>query len=318
MNISNGTLGNVNNTVPVGNSMQQGQTPMGTGGMSQQNYGQQSTGDSVKLSKPVRHNSDWANNSELTLPQDTFSNGQQYGGQQNNGQQNYEQGFNNDIPNGYGQPQYNAYGNYQQPMYPAKKPVIGIVALVLSILSLVCCGVPFGTAGIICGLIALIKHKDKKGLAAIIVGIISILLWILIICTGLVSFNSIKFSTSYGDTEESIEYNFDEATEYEDGAIIDEDFSVEVEETTDENIEELMNETGEVNDAFNDKKVVLNGKELIIYETTPAEVEEIFNLKFSESDLDSVVKTDYYDTVDYYLYDGTFNHMSFSFYNNTK
>lgn len=73
---------------------------------------------------------------------------------------------------------FNNNQNYQvDPAYqqPSEKKVFGIISLICGILSILCCWVPvlnwiLNLGGIICGIVSLVKHEDKKGLA--IAGII--------------------------------------------------------------------------------------------------------------------------------------------------
>ena len=78
---------------------------------------------------------------------------QQGDGQNNYGQNNYDQngynqnGYNNYNQANYGQPNYGQ--NYNQPNYNQQKPLNWVPYLVLSIISTVCCCLPFGIVAIV-------------------------------------------------------------------------------------------------------------------------------------------------------------------------
>lgn len=78
---------------------------------------------------------------------------QQGYGQNNYGQNNYDQngynqnGYNNYNQTNYGQPNYEQ--NYSQPNYNQQKPLNWVPYLVLSIISTVCCCLPFGIVAIV-------------------------------------------------------------------------------------------------------------------------------------------------------------------------
>lgn len=78
---------------------------------------------------------------------------QQGYGQNNYGQNNYDQngynqnGYNNYNQANYGQPNYGQ--NYNQPNYNQQKPLNWVPYLVLSIISTVCCCLPFGIVAIV-------------------------------------------------------------------------------------------------------------------------------------------------------------------------
>jgi len=118
---------------------------------------------------------------------------QQYNNQQNGyyQQPNFYNGNTGNQQQQYG---YNAggqqLGGYQQNAYygnmvPQNGPgALGLVALIISLLSLICCGLT-SIIGLILGIIAKIKCKwDKRATAAIIISIIEIIILILIIIFG--------------------------------------------------------------------------------------------------------------------------------------
>ena len=78
---------------------------------------------------------------------------QQGYGQNNYSQNNYDQngynqnGYNNYNQANYGQPNYGQ--NYNQPNYNQQKPLNWVPYLVLSIISTVCCCLPFGIVAIV-------------------------------------------------------------------------------------------------------------------------------------------------------------------------
>ena len=279
----------------------------------------------------------------LTKPNSQMGNMQQdYPQQQNMGyQQNPNMGYQQNTNMGYQQSMGQPMGQmvYQQPVYPMMpaKSTLGLVGLILSILSLICCGPILAIPGLICSIIALIKCRgEKRALVGTIIGVISILLWVVLWFTGIVSLNSLSFTDPSGNDydiiEEDDDYYYDEDDDYDyededvDNIVVeeddddvdiiveedDDDIDIIVEEEEDEVVVEEDAEEHEDNDntgnvgtdvasKFDPSSVVYNGITLTMGEYTAAELEDVLGYTFDEEDMKYVVNPGYYVYTTYWV-----------------
>ena len=185
---------NVSNGVP-------NQNPNVGGGMNNQTtqgfQGQQQSMNNTQQPNLTKPNSQMGNMGSMQ---------QGYPQQHNMGyQQNPNMGYQQNPNMGYQQSMGQPMGQmvYQQPVYPMMpaKSTLGLVGLILSILSLICCGPILAIPGLICSIIALIKCRgEKRALVGTIIGVISIILWVVLWFTGVVSLNSLSFTDFNGNS----------------------------------------------------------------------------------------------------------------------
>lgn len=223
---------------------------------------------------------------------------------------------------------------YQQPMYPVMpaKSTLGLVGLILSILSLICCGPILAIPGFICSIIALLRNKrEKRALVGTIIAVISIILWIILWITGIVSVNSLKVTGIDG-----VEHDI--LNELEDTNIdLDNDIEVtpsdsEVEDSLDsigndsetvvENDTNTANSVGntgtDVAGEFHPSRIVYNGITLEMGAATATELEGILGYEFDDSDMDYVVNPGYYTYTTYWVERDPYDRIIyFYFYNDT-
>ena len=245
---------------------------------------------------------------------------QGFGGmqQQNNG---YQQGYGQQpmggnmggVGLGYGA---GIGGNmYSQPVYPVKS-TIGLIGMIMSILSLICCGPILAIPGAICSIIALIKHKgDKRGIIGIIAAIISMVLWIVLWFTGLVSLNSLSLTDFDGNKYDIIEDSDDDYIYEDESEDKSKDDYYYNDENTENNNDYIIEEDNKNSEAGKDKgnvgtdvattfhpsSVVYNGIKLDMGGYTASELEDVLGYEFSDDDMKYVLNPGYYYYTTYWV-----------------
>ena len=256
----------------------------------------------------------------LTKPNSQMGNMQQgYPQQQNMGyQQNTNMGYQQNPNMGYQQPMGQPMGQmvYQQPVYPMMpaKSTLGLVGLILSILSLICCGPILAIPGLICSIIALIKCRgEKRALVGTIIGVISIILWVVLWFTGIVSLNSLSFTDFNGnsydiiedadDTIENDDYITDDDSDYITDDVQDytENDSAEDDVVGYEPMPEDTDLGIEVVGDFHPSSVVYDGFTFDMGLYTASELESMLGYDFNDEDMDYVLNPGYYSYTTYWV-----------------
>ncbi len=326
MNVSNGTPGQSNNGAS-------GFNPQGNPNIQrpQQNMG---NNQQPNLSKNTNPGQTQAQNQNMSTGQMNYQQNQQMGYQQNysqNQQMNYgqQQGYYQQQNVGqmnYGQQQM----NYGQPVYPVMpaKSTIGLIGLILSILSLICCGPVLAIPGLICSIIAIVKNRgEKRAIVGTIIAAISIILWIILFATGVVSLNSLKFTGVDGvehdvlneqDSNNDYDYNYSNNTESNGTDYTYNDTEGNDTESNTESNQPVGNTGNDVAGDFDPSTIVYNGIKLEVGTVTATALEGILGYEFDESDMQYVVNPDYYTYTTYYISkDPYYRIVYFYFYNDT-
>ena len=331
MNVSNGTPGQ-NNGNPNGFNQQENpniQRPQQSMGNNQQ----------PNLSKNNNPGQTQAQNPNMSTgqmnyqqTQQGYNQNQQNAGQQMNygQQQGYYQNQNQNAGQmGYGQQMnYGQQMTYGQPVYPMMpaKSTLGLVGLILSILSVICCGPILAVPALICSVIAIIKNRsDKRAVVGTIIAVISIILWIILFATGMVSLNSLKFTgmdgTEYNviEKQDSDDSNSNGGYGYNDTESESNDYASDDTESSTESSQPVGNTGTDVAGDFDPSTLVYNGIKLEVGTVTATELEGILGYDFDEDDMKYVVNPGYYSYTTYYVSkDPNYRIVYFYFYNDTE
>lgn len=286
---------------------------------------------------------------------------QQWQGQQPQGtygqqqQQNYNQ-YQQQQP--YGQNAYQQQNTYQQqnayqqmnygyqPVRP-NKTTLGLVGLILSAVSFICCGPLLAIPGIICCIIAFSRNKqEKRALIGIILAVISIIIWVIL--TVNVGMKDGRFSITHTDKDGNVitDIEKDARDDNDDGSETtdnepDSSSSLDdiTEDSTDstDSADELAGDDWTIDEAdetsvnpvydtpigtdtaegFDPSQVIYNGNTLKMG-MSPDEVQQLLGYEFKESDLDVDIDPDHYDFVAHYVYDELEYVIYFYFINDTN
>ena len=215
---------------------------------------------------------------------------------------------------------------------PAKS-TLGLVGLILSILSLICCGPILAIPGFICSIIALLRNKrEKRALVGTIIAVISIILWIILWITGIVSVNNLKVTGLDGvehdilseledtdidlDNDIEVEPSDSEVEDSLDSIGNDSETVVENDVTTENNVGNTGTDVADWE--FHPSRVTYNGITLEMGAATATELEEILGYEFNDEDMDYVVNPGYYTYTTYWVERDPYDRIIyFYFYNDT-
>lgn len=250
-------------------------------------------GQGVPLQKPQMRNPQMQGNPQMNNLQ---MQGNPMGNpQMGNPQMQGNPQMGNPMPTqGYGQ-QY--YGNSMQPQ---KKNTLAIVSLVLSIISLICCGPLMAIPGLICAIISIVKNgKSGKAIAAIVISSISIILWIILWCAGLISFNGIKTQindyTGDSQVEASIDDNDEDVPDLDEDIEEDDTLGDTSEKVVDSDEAKASTKESSV-DASEMPTITVNGYDLTVGVTTMADVKDLLGDAYNDS-ADLVINPGYYNFI---------------------
>lgn len=337
MNVSNGVPGQ-NNNVSGGLNTQPGQGIQGQQGMGNTQQ--------ANLNKPNSQMGNMQQNNMGTVQQGYQQQTQGMGYQQQQGtmyqQQTQGMGYNPNV----GYQQTAGQMGYAQQVYPVMptKSTLGLVGLILSIVSLICCGPVMAIPGLICSIIALVKNKkETRALIGTIIAVISIVLWIILWVTGVVSLNKLTFTDSNGNEYDLLEEVEDDYDYEDDDYVVEDDNDYEVEDNNDDyTIEEediiveednnsedneVAGNTGnDVAASLDPSSVVYNGITLTMGEYTASEIETMLGYDLDDEDMEYVVNPGYYTYATYWVekssWDDEEEHFDriiyFYFVNNTE
>ena len=251
--------------------------------------------------------------------------------------------------NGYGNNQYNN-GYYNNNMQTPQSGSQSVIALVLSILSIVCCCGPFtAIPGLIVGLMAKKKNPaDSKATASVIISIIGLVLFVIgiIVQVATGAFSSLKqdksdsynsgYEADINDPSASYEEDLDSAFGVTpDDADTDTNTDTDgIDANTEETVEQselnteessnsdtsstLQSGTDKAGSEVNPLVIVVNGIKVDMSQgLLPADVEKLFNIEFDEEDLGFILNESQYKCITYKATDN-WDTIEFDFLNDTS